>query len=614
MFRNSIRTRLMALVLLATVIPAGISVTFSYIYTKQSVTEQSVKQNTKLLTLGEANLGSYFNGINQRAMTLYSGINVQGSFYTALLVAKAPGSSPGGSSVPDNRAIVSTQLYNLFLSDQNIFQVHLYIRAVKQSNTVLGGLFRRETNESYAPAPNPDGTNRPFVEVTHMDHQYGLKSGFLNRKEGTVPLFTAHFPIYRTPSDDVLADLSLDFRLTELESIAKSMYTSETERLYILNEQGKALYASDPDWIGKTIETGWSALPGNGQSGHFTWNDRDFEGIVMYRHLNSPLFKGSIIKLVPYEDLYGDARTITRINGAIGIAFLIIGGIAAVLISIGFTRPIKKLISYTQKVQIGQLDAYVDAEREDEFGLLTRKITGMTRTINNLILKEYRLEIANKTNQLKALQAQVNPHFLYNALQSIGSSSLRYNAPKVYELIYSLGSMMRYSMTTERTQVTLQEEIEHVENYLILQKERFGEEELHLHIELADAAREAIIPKMILQLIVENIFKHGFVDGIRQGVILIRCRLEDNGVLMITVEDNGKGIPPEQLRKIEAGLQGMEGNDHEEIGLRNVLARLRLQISEESKVSIRNNTEAGVTVTLFIPLQGAADLKKGGEV
>ncbi|MDQ0196454.1 sensor histidine kinase [Paenibacillus wynnii] len=611
MFRNSIRTRLMALVLLATVIPAGISVTISYLYTKQSVTEQSVKQNTKLLTLGEANLSNYFSGINQRVLSLYSGINVPGSFYTALLQAKS--NAAGGSAIPDNRGIIATQLYNMFQSDENMFQIHLFVRAGKQSNTVLGGLFRREFNDRYTPTTNPNGSNRPFVEVTHMDHQYGVKSGFLNLKSGQVPVFTAHFPIYRTPSADVLADLSMDFRLTELENIAKSMYNSETERLYMMNEHGEALFASDSEWIGKKIEAGWSQLPPNKNNGHFTWNDRDFEGIVMFRNIDSTLFKGKIIKLVPYEDLYSDARTITRINGGVGILFLIIGGIAAVLISFGFTRPIKKLISYTQKVQIGQLDAYVDSEREDEFGLLTRKITGMTRTINDLILKEYRLEIANKTNQLKALQAQVNPHFLYNALQSIATLSLRYNAPKVYDLIYSLGSIMRYSMTTERTHVPLQDEIEHVENYMILQKERFGEEELQLNIDVEEAVRAIIVPKMILQPIVENIFKHGFEDGIRQGLVSINCSLDDNERLVIAVKDNGKGISTEHLAELEAGLMNIQGTDHEEIGLRNVLARLRLQISEEVQLRMDRNVDNGVTVTLIIPLNEERGLKRGEE-
>ncbi|MEI2397725.1 MULTISPECIES: sensor histidine kinase [Paenibacillus] len=604
MFRNSIRTRLMALVLLASVIPSGISVTFSYLYTKQSVTEQSVKQNTKLLTLGEANLSSYFSGMNQQAMSLYSGINVPSSFYTTLLTAKSNEQAPEGTVLPDTRAVISTQLYNLFLSDRNTFQIHLYVRAARQSNLLLGGLFRREENADYAEAEHPEGTYRPYIEVTHMDHQYGVKSGFPNLKPGSVPVFTAHFPLYRTPSDSVLADLSIDYTLEELEGIVKSMYNSDTERLYVLNEQGQALFASDPDWVGKQVETGWSRLPEDSDSGHFTWKKDGFQGIVMYKHIKDPLFSGSIIKLVPYEDLYGDARVITRFNMGIGLLFLLIGGISAVLISIGFTRPIKKLINFTQKVQIGQLDAHMDAEREDEFGLLTRKITGMTRTINDLIVKEYRLELANKTNQLKALQAQVNPHFLYNALQSIASLSLRYNAPKVYDLIYSLGSMMRYSMNTERTQVPLRDEMEHVQNYVILQTERFGEENLRLEIHAAEAALETVLPKMILQPIVENIFKHGFADGIREAVIRIDCTLEGQSRLVLAVKDNGKGISPERLEEITAGLRSSGRPENEEIGLYNVLARLRLQFGSGAEMQLHNEEGQGVTVTLIIPLEG----------
>ncbi|MNI23984.1 Sensor histidine kinase YpdA [compost metagenome] len=278
------------------------------------------------------------------------------------------------------------------------------------------------------------------------------------------------------------------------------------------------------------------------------------------------------------------------------------GGITAVLISIGFTRPIKKLISFTQKVQIGQLDARMDVEREDEFGLLTRKITGMTRTINDLILNEYKLDLANKTNQLKALQAQVNPHFLYNALQSIASLSLRYNAPKVYDLIYSLGSMMRYSMNTERTEVPLRDEIEHVQNYVILQTERFGEENLRLDVDAEEEALDVEVPKMILQPIVENIFKHGFADGIQGGVISIRCALDGQGRLMLAVKDNGKGIAPERLEAILAGLAENGRNEREEIGLYNVLARLRLQMSSGAQLILSGNGDSGVTVTLLIPL------------
>lgn len=597
----------MALVLLAAVIPAGVSVIFSYHYTKQSVTEQSINQSSRLLTLGAANLESYFQGINQLALSIYSGINIQNSFYTSILTTKNPNGIPEGTFPPDNRNVILSQLYNLFLLDRNIFKIHLYVRANSQSNMLLNGQFRRETNTSYTAMTNPNGTNRPFIEVTHMDHQYEMKSRFPNFTAGKVPVFSAHVPIYKTPSDEVLADLSIDYRMGDLEEIARSMYSSDTETLYVVNEQGQVLYAPDSanaaGWIGQPVGAGWLKRISGGESGHFSWNDKDFKGIVMYRSVDSTLFKGHIIKLMPYESLYSDARTISRINTGIGILFLIIAGVAGVLISIGFTRPIKKLISYTQKVQIGQLDASVDKVGEDEFGLLTRKITEMTRTINDLILQEYRLEIANKTNQLKVLQAQVNPHFLYNALQSIASLSLRYNAPKIYDLISSLGSMMRYSMTTEGSKVTLQNEIEHVENYVLLQQERFGEENLRLVIEAEDVVRGILVPKMILQPLVENIFKHGFIDGIKDGLISVTAGADEEERLVIRVRDNGQGLTEKRLEEVEKGLArtdaGGEGEDG--IGLRNVLARIRFQMSENARLLVSGGP-GGAEITLIIPL------------
>jgi len=148
---------------------------------------------------------------------------------------------------------------------------------------------------------------------------------------------------------------------------------------------------------------------------------------------------------------------------------------------------------------------------------------------------------------------------------------------------------------------------------MILQKERFGEEELQLTIEVEDAVRAIIVPKMILQPIVENIFKHGFEDGIRQGLVSISCRLDKDDQLIISVQDNGKGISKEQLSTLEAGLLNIQGSAHEEIGLRNVLARLRLQISEDAQLKIEQNRETGLTVTLIIPLNEKRGLMRGEE-
>ncbi|MFR9712320.1 sensor histidine kinase [Paenibacillus sp. MB22_1] len=600
LFRKSIRAKLMALLVLTTLLPTGISITVSYFYTKNSVTEKSIQENTNLLTLGASNLKNYFTGINQLALSIYSGINIPDTLYTAILSVKARDDAESGLDISNHRDVISSQLRNLFQSNKDIYQIHLYICANRQSNTLLKGFFRREINDSFVPPAPPSGEMRPFIEATHLDHRYGTKTAIPNLKAGTTEVFSAHFPIYRAPSDEVMAYLSMDLRLSELEEITRSMYRPGTEQLYLVSREGEVLYSSDPKRLGQRIAEGWSRPPAGEDSGYFSWKGADIEGIVFYKRADSPPFDGYIMKLVPYDDLYADARSITGINTGIGLMFLIIAMIAAVLISIRFTTPIKRLISFTQKIQTGQLDARIEATTEDEFGILTRKINGMTQTINNLILKEYRLEIANKTNQLKALQAQINPHFLYNALQSIASLSLHYHAPKVYELIYSLGSMMRYTMTTDKSVVSLQEEIEHVQNYLMMQKERFGEEHLHVEFRIEEAVQTKFVPKMILQPLVENIFKHAFKDGIEDGRIVIASRLEEPDLLVIEVSDNGTGIPKEQMNRMIAKINAKHWEGEEQIGLRNVLARLRLYFGEEANLTMSGH-ERGLTVTLTLP-------------
>lgn len=605
MFRKSIRFKLIALLLIAVMLPNGVSITVSYFYTKASVTEKSIRENTNYLTLGGSNLQSYFTGIHELAMSIYSGINIPDSLYTAILSAK-PHDLPDAGPIEDlKRNVFSSQLLNMFQSNKDIYQIHLFVNANKQSNTLLKGFFRREYNDSYRPPVAPSGKVEPYIEVSHPDHRYGMKSGIPNLKPGLIEVFSAHYPIYRTPSDEAMGYLSIDFRLSELEEISKSMNEPGSEQIFLLNEQGEALYSSDPDLIGKTIKAGWSKVSSTEDDGHFSWKDESFEGIVFYRAIQSPLFKGYLLKLVPYDNLYGDARTITRITTGIGILFLIIGMIAAILISIRFTNPIKRLISFTQKVQIGDMEAQVEVVTEDEFGILTRKINNMTQTINNLILKEYKLELANKSNQLKALQAQINPHFLYNALQSIATMSLKYKALEVYERICALGSMMRYTMATGINTVTLQEEVEHAENYLMLQKERFGEENLEVHIDIAEETRMQAVPKMILQPLVENIFKHAFEDGIVNGRIRVHIisRLDEAGNLSIAVSDNGKKLPPERVLEMESAINAEMRNEIEQIGLRNVLARLRLYFGKEASLTMRGHEKGGLTVSLWIPTE-----------
>ena len=192
--------------------------------------------------------------------------------------------------------------------------------------------------------------------------------------------------------------------------------------------------------------------------------------------MTTPYLNWTIIKRIPNETLHQTAREVALINSGIVVLFLILTILATVVIAFQLTAPIKKLIRSMNQIQSGNLQATIDVARKDEFGILARRFQLAMNTINELIIREYELELARKTNELNVLQVQTNPHFMNNALQSIGTLALQKQEPEIYNLIASLGKMMRYSMNAGEPIVTLARELDYVKAYFALQRQRFGEQ------------------------------------------------------------------------------------------------------------------------------------------
>ncbi|PTX47116.1 HAMP domain-containing protein [Melghirimyces profundicolus] len=315
-----------------------------------------------------------------------------------------------------------------------------------------------------------------------------------------------------------------------------------------------------------------------------------------------------IVKGIPYHILYKDARSVALTNSLVYVALLAFLVISTIWISIHFTKPIKQLTRTITKIEQGNVHAELTTTRTDEVGVLIRRFQQMMSTINNLILREFRLELANKTNQLKALQAQINPHFLNNALQSIGTLALQRKERKIYSLISSLGQMMNYQMLSSEIIVPFSDEVRYVQSYIELQKQRF-EDEL---IVLQDYDKEALavpIPKMILQPLVENYFKHGFLSNNVPGQLCISAVITEKNRLKVVVEDNGPGIEESERLMLQTRLDTLENHwihevSDKRIGLTNVLSRLRLYCGPDASMEIVPRSTGGLCVTLIIPVIG----------
>ncbi|MBP1993447.1 cache domain-containing sensor histidine kinase [Paenibacillus eucommiae] len=592
MIRNSIRNKLIIFLLIATLIPIVTSMVVTYLFTKEKVTEETIKNNSSLIVQGKNNLITYLNGVVQTSLAIYSNERL----YTML-------DTKDIDYLSDKE--ISTALRVMSHSVKEIHQIYLYAEASNRSYRMINGvpnpsLGNHVKHESFPPGKDV------FFETTHLSSDYGIPLT-TNLSLSSATVISMHRQIINFPEKRTLGELSIDFKLDMIHSISENLYAKGEEELFILDHEGKVVYGPDPKQWGLPLEADWGrlAVANEAERGNFEWKKNGFSGINLFEKMKTEDLEWTIVKRIPYGQLYKNARQLTLINLMVLTIFLIIAIISTVYISFRFTAPIKKLIQYITKIGIGKLDVDIDLKRTDELGILAKRFHDMMQNLNHMILREYRLELANKSNQLRALQAQINPHFMNNALQSIGTLALQHDAPKIYALISSLAKMMRYSMNTSETLVTFQKEMEHVKAYLELQLQRF-EDQLEYEFHIEKNTTLIVVPKMIIQPLVENYFKHGFEPGLGTGKLVISSHMLDikgDPFLQISVEDNGKGITAERLLEITSAFHSSGEDDGDDgIGLSNVFSRLSLYYRNTAKLDIMHAAPQGVKILLTIPL------------
>ncbi|MDQ6420123.1 sensor histidine kinase [Paenibacillus sp. LHD-117] len=617
---HTIRQKLMVLLLAVTILPIAISMVISYQATTASVTKNAISNNYRLLSLGKTNTLNYMNNINQKSLAVYNAMNVPQSLYYILEHGMENEVFPNDlTDVIRNRNLLKDHLYNIYQSVSEFHKVRLYV--VKQNTTYL--LWTDDLKVGKHEEPLDITATKAYIEAAHPSHNYGLdlKSSVDDEK-----VFTLHRPIIRAPSEELLAELSIDVRLSVLESLNAQLYDAGKEAFYIADGEGRLVLSSP---IGEKADEAEAEDSGPGtplmdkillsgqDTGHFEWKSGGFDGIVFYDRIKTPFMDWYLIKQTPYKHLYGTANRIAKLNTAVGAGFLAVVVIATLIISIRFTKPLLRLIGYVNKIETGNLGVEIDIETNDEIGLLAKRFRSMMSKINHLIMTEYRLEIASKTNELKALQAQVNPHFLYNALQSIGTVSLHNGDTKAYSLITSLGKLMRYQMNNMGDTVELRRELDYINAYLELQKQRF-DTDLAIELKIDDESRNIHVPKMILQPLLENFFKHGFHPSSDEPSRLMLSSViqPEPRMLIITVSDNGVGMDAERLEELQRELAEAASQtashsrtDSEDgdsgIGLRNILARLRLQSHQDASMTLAHVEPHGLSVQIQIPLEGS---------
>lgn len=270
--------------------------------------------------------------------------------------------------------------------------------------------------------------------------------------------------------------------------------------------------------------------------------------------------------------------------------------------------PIRRLTRALQLLKRGDFSVRLTVRPRNEFGFVFDRFNEMASQINTLITNVYEEKLRSREATLKQLQSQINPHFLYNCLAFITSMAKLKDTDAVIAMGLNLGQYYRYATRVESQLVPLSAELDVVENYLKIQSMR--NQRLQYEIEVSDEVREGLVPRLLLQPIVENAIVHGIEPKPGVGWIRIFGTLED-GSIRLAVDDNGKGMSEDELLELEAKLRQPLREDVG-CGVWNVRQRLMYQFGEQAELTFIRKPEGGLRVELSWPFEGVHPNHQGG--
>jgi len=277
------------------------------------------------------------------------------------------------------------------------------------------------------------------------------------------------------------------------------------------------------------------------------------------------------------------------------------------------TRGIGDLAEKMRLVEQGDFDVQVNSLRRDEIGWLSRVFDQMVQHIKRLIERTYKLQLLTQEAEFRALQSQINPHFLYNALDMINWRLLAAGQDEISKSVVGLGMILQYSMSAEAV-VTLEQELQNVEDYLTLRKSN-NDPEFESTVEV-EGGRDVRLPKLTLQPLVENAIVHGFGRRRSGNELAIRAFPLADGMYRIEVRDNGIGMDADTLAAILSNDRAAGGRRREarmHIGMKNVDERLKYMYGPSCGLSVASEFGAGTTVSVTVPADGVNAREAGDE-
>ena len=502
------------------------------------------------------------------------------------------------------------QIYNIlasqYHSDNDLNSIYLYSSASNKFYIMDEASFNQIPVKSSASTlyifNGDDLQKMPWYEAAQENKGLVVSLATEIRHDIQHIICFSRYMKYPLKNNDYYFVISLNLDISKFDTLCHQL-NNDSEELMIFNQE-KLIYNSgnQPDEVVNDLAR---AIQKQKEANYwFTTKINSRKYVVIGDRCEDNGW--TMLKLVPHNEMNRDVKLQFWTNCLI-VIFIFSGGIFCLSYIINRTmKPIEDLAETMRHYRQG--NCYEKPElsgRLDEVGTLYSSFEKMNVRINMLIESEYQSQIQEKQARLEALQAQLDPHFLYNTLQTISGIAIENNVFEIEDINNSLSEILRYSLNNSKQLVKIEEEVKIVQDYMNIQKYRFGDR-LNLKIDLSSSALELRVPVFFLQLPVENAIKHGMEKSVHTVNIHI-YDTQTKHIFNIHIEDDGHGVTKERLDEIRTMLRGEDRAEYKEYkpkGLVNLNERIRQQFGSDYGVWIDHMAEGGTQVVLTVPKGG----------
>ena len=584
LYFSHFQNRLLCAFLLCTLIPifiiGGISYAVSYNIAEDKILNASISADAQLRTQFDDRLQQVENIADTLQYNMYNLMQADAPMDTLAML----------SEIRSNLSMFKTSFnlayINIFLSDEHMASSEsLYFFPVSKLSDFQ---ISKETLE------NP-GTSSVWF------YQDLLSVPFLVNNSYHMTNSVSCCRVLKHPcTDSIKYAYIIHLDASEFSSILQESFQDNQITSYILTDNGKIVASNNPSLLSDSLDE---------EKLDFLYNKGDSLKKRSHTNYHTTTLRNGWLQVTEIPDSYIMQNTRILIKSIL-LTILIslpLTILVVVLISKNLTRRIKTLSRAMETLQLDASDTNMKAlvpqdrapETFDEIDKLGITFEKMQHSLNDNLQSILELSLTEERLKYQLLQSQINPHFLYNTLETIRMQARIHNQPDIEELAKMLAKIMRRNIQVSNTLQPLKSELKLVEYYLKIQDYRFHDR-IHYRIETEGDIEPLKVMPLLIQPFVENAFVHGLEAKESGGEIVIRVEVRSH--LWITVTDNGCGMSMEKLDEVRRGLNDFENLDRTHIGICNVNQRIKLQYGEDYGVEFESKTGAGTKVCIKLPV------------